>query len=119
MKLSTMTNDQKRIAIAEKRGWKYILVNKFPNYNLMGVPPTSSHLHHQIPNYLSDLNAMHEALKSIRPDDRGNPPDKWEDWLHFVEILGAHFTGEEDVAFATARQLADAFLLATGVAEWL
>lgn len=59
-----MTNEEQRIAIAEACGWKF-------NY---GMPQTGTDnrlydmhgsCYHGVPDYLNDLNAMHEAEKTL------------------------------------------------------
>jgi len=63
-----MNPEQQRIAIAEACGWKFI-----PEYyhgedqppEFTTVTPDGKHLCGYYPDYLNDLNAMHEAEKQL------------------------------------------------------
>jgi len=63
-----MNPEQQRIAIAEACGWKFI-----PEYyhgedqppEFTTVTPDGKHLCGYYPDYLTDLNAMHEAEESL------------------------------------------------------
>jgi len=124
MKLSELTPEQKRIAIAEACGWADLEIEGFSEYGvpcfmLMGSNGTGTRL--MPPGYLNDLNAMASAesakempynteyvwwLGRIACEARGMNPDKQnESDLNAMAV------------FATATQRADAFLLATGRAE--
>ena len=96
-----MKPEQQRIAIAEACGtmkWSYAL-------------PTKT-IACTVPDYLNDLNAMHEAEKiCLRPNPgEAHAYEKWETWIKYVGILGDQYTGDDDVAHATASQRAKAFL---------
>ena len=61
-----MTEQEQRIAIAQWCGWTMIW--QAPIDGWRGCCPTGSgHLHANLPDYLRDLNAMHEA--EMRLDD--------------------------------------------------
>lgn len=115
-----MTPEAQRIAIAEACGWTDIRRPCDSNYHdlptdtlrilygrVCGIPPGWIHSQNSrpLPDYLSDLNAMHEAEKTL---------DEAQ-WLQYVVHLltitlrqapGARF-GE---IRATATQRAEAFL---------
>ncbi len=112
-----MNSDKQRAAIAEYCGWKDVRGH-------MGIPPENGMLfpypeHHEedwrlkpfrgIPDYLNDLNAMHEAEKMF-----SNP--QWQEYGYQLEhsMLGmpASLTLHDlaTVAHATAAQRAEAFL---------
>ncbi len=112
-----MKAEAQRVVIAEACGWVY-----YPEHNhgfggwgccKIGQPVTSCD---RIPDYLSDLNAMHEAEKVFYSD-----PDKSVRYAEFIldvlEIPHA-FVGGGRCAFltnhATAAQRAEAFLRAIG-----
>ena len=60
-----------------------------------------NHRAHYIPDYFSDLNAMHEAEKVL--DIVAERGDYW-DYLSFIT------GGEDEMIYATASQRAEAFL---------
>jgi hypothetical protein len=100
-----MTPEQKRIAIAEACGfakdWDYKRAKPFRGWCVDGLP-----------DYLNDLNAMHEAEKVITKEQI--PTFEY----YITEITGStgmglrrYFIGEVfKVAHATAAQRADAFI---------
>ena len=102
-----MSPEAQRIAIATACGWK-AHVDGLGYYQ--GVHPALMG-GRAIPDYLRDLNAMHEAEK-VLPD--GNT--YWE----FIRILddivkhGPHTDYVADRASATAAQRAEAFLRTLG-----
>ena len=114
MKLTDLTPEQKRIAIAEACGWKQIQKLGLDNelYGWIEQGPLDP-----IPDYLNDLNAMHEAQKRLMLIEGA--------WHRFALILRDICTpehGAKELCWpfaveATAAQRADAFLLATGRAE--
>jgi|688.fasta_scaffold241180_5 hypothetical protein len=58
-----MTQEQKRIKLAEAGGWKV-----HPNDRFIVIPPNSPHSVQPlstIPDYFNDLNAVHELEKTI------------------------------------------------------
>ena len=99
-----MNPEQQRIAIAEACGWKFI-----PEYyhgedqppEFTTVTPDGKHLCGYYPDYLNDLNAMHEAIMSLTLEDQCN----------MLEILRKDvlkFTAP--TITATAEQCLEAFL---------
>jgi hypothetical protein len=126
MKIDSMTPEQKRIAIAEACGWK-CLPRLLHNGQWKDIPswvqrrfydgkPEDYCMGGQMigampPDYLNDLNAMHEAEKILK--DTG----QYTGLSLYITSLGG---GIEDQAcledywqccHATAAQRADAFLL--------
>ena len=109
---NTMTPEQQRIAIAEACGWKpdgeklssgVVLWNKRTWINLK--PYGDGYLCDQrVPDYLNDLNAMHEVEKLLVGTQR----------LDYIEWLG--YCDDDYAAklfrfiHATAKQRAEAFL---------
>ena len=97
-----MTPERQRIAIAEACGWKHIL--KDPVL-FRGTPPWSDNDGlHEIPDYLSDLNAMHEAEKVLDSAD----------WIRYHRklrsIIMESGRAQSQEVSATAAQRAEAFL---------
>ena len=98
-----MTPEAQRIAIVEVCGWKH-----------NGLGPKDS-LHHptncqcfsgpscSLPDYLNDLNAMHEAVETLR-----NLPGS--EWFDFQQILKEECGSTMNCIQATAAQRAEAFL---------
>jgi hypothetical protein len=114
-----MTPEQKLIAIAEACGWTGITIQC--RNIACGVPPTSRlgpaiYLDGKwfkiIPDYLNDLNAMHEAEKTLSRNDK----QKYLDILADAPREDIYYTWADSV-FATAAQRAEAFLKAIGKYE--
>jgi len=119
-----MKPEQQRIAIAEALGW--ISLTGTPNDMLwpcdsyrtgvdgdMMKPPGVTHRHGAAPpDYLNDLNAMHEAL-SILTDTQ---------WMRFLRLLVPRTDGTPDARWwlmkqamtAPAAQVTEAFLRTIG-----
>jgi hypothetical protein len=65
-----MTPEAQRIAIAEACGWKNVKATGFvANLSTVGIAGTKDGLRTSIPDYISDLNAMHEAEKALSDED--------------------------------------------------
>jgi len=67
--MNDMTPEAQRIAIAETCGWR--LVEDHPDYAPYWEDPKGnmvavSNYGHRFPDYLNDLNAMHEAEKTLK-----------------------------------------------------
>jgi hypothetical protein len=97
-----MTQEEQRIAIAEACGWK-------TGYR-------DPEAWHPLPDYLNDLNAMHEAERLLDEDDQ---------WLEYMLNLQRVLERNpdrgkwvvcQDNMHATAAQRAEAFLRTIG--EW-
>jgi hypothetical protein len=110
-----MTPEQQIIAIAEACGWtECVFVESIglakgrPGKNTPSYGTYENGMA-QLPDYLNDLNAMHEVEKIlIRPNlyAKGG----WGTYLHNLSIV----TDEQHPIDATAAQRAEAFLLAIG-----
>lgn len=131
-RISEMSPEEKRIAIAEACGAKWWLYdsgytwlmsgelkdtqfNKAGRWTKSGTPkdPSKIVVGNSIPDYLNDLNAMHEAEKTFI-----EYPDRMTYWGQLHRLIGA-----DDKPFhkcwygvmtATAEQRAHAFLLTLG-----
>ncbi len=130
-----MKPEEQTIAIAESVGWKWIQTNFEAKSGFIGtdsphsgnIPyqgrnyPSNAHLPtygKAIPDYLNDLNAMHDAMAYLDPEQMTqfaselsalvleNPHKYWWD-------LSSHEVGH--VANATAKQRAEAFLKTLGL----
>lgn len=106
-----MTDEQMRIAIAEACGWHE---EKEP----VGSAFATAWWHHNdrypsylmpLPDYLNDLNAMHEAEKVLLKD--GHESDLWLEYLSNLVICAPAGLSSH----ATARQRAEAFLKTKGI----
>ena len=97
-----MNNEKQRIAIAEACGWK---PNPFIRDMSGQVFPQSP------PDYLNDLNAMHEAEKMLTEHQW----DEYERVLRLVCDGCSYFEGAgKELLHATAAQRAEAFLRTLG-----
>jgi hypothetical protein len=120
-----MNQEKQRIAIAEACGWKDIKDTNHEDVNiesrsisywsgLTGVPPKFIHYKNRIriPDYLNDLNAMHQAEMSRVDMEDGGFIVLFREYLH--TILGH----DNSLAIhATATQRARAFLETLGLWE--
>ena len=107
-----MKEEQQRIAIAEACGWidcEHIESLGFclGKHKEGRVQYDSGHS--VLPDYLNDLNAMHEAEKALRKPMKGSDTDTIiGDRMHkYAELIGYAFD-------ATAAQRAEAFLKTIG-----
>ena len=112
-----MTTEEQRIAIAEVCGYSDFLEEKISTgafgraiilrarHSPPDAPP-EMHPYKSVPDYLNDLNAMHEVLKILLPPGKGK--------TRFVEILKELVGVLDDQEFflihSTASQQAEAFL---------
>ena len=109
-----MTPEQQRIAIAEACGWTNVAPRIVKNVKHQGDDITVGIWSDDgwIPNYLNDLNAMHEAEKVLTLGQR----------VIYADNLCIIWTGRDDRAVpiwfwiteATAAQRAEAFLRTIG-----
>jgi hypothetical protein len=104
-----MTNEQINAAIAEACGWTDIHDSgPWHNHKLWGYPPElpgqGGNAYKYMPDYVHDLNAMHEAEKTLTDDQRE---------VFYPRNLGA-WQRPFNVIYATARQRAEAFLRVMG-----
>ena len=98
-----MKPEAQRIAIAEACGWT---ANPFgglcpPNLH----PATNINQQFELPDYLNDLNAMHETEKVLTGNNR----------LRYCELVAS--ITKHDSMFATAAQRAEAFLRT--ISKWV
>jgi len=130
-----MKPEEQRIAIAEACGWKPDddgdgtgWKGSWIHQRLIGMKPTfrggkvvSYLIEQTVPDYLNDLNAMHEAEKVLSTEaqqfnfanilydlTQGFKPDEVQDWLpDFWEVSRSNVFAH---IHATATQRAEAFL---------
>lgn len=103
-----MSPEAQRIAIAEACGWKEGASRTSPPMPELGLirqwhDPKTNFLTPNLPDYLNDLNAMHEAEKVLYKS-----PAKWRRYrqqLNWLPDYGVR---------ATAAQRAEAFLKTIG-----
>ena len=118
-----MTPEAQRIAIAKACGWQHCTVNHhstgmFLKGTLIGTSPDSERTQ-TVPDYLNDLNAMHEAWMTL---DRKQRVAFSRELRQVVVLHGgvASCFNEDIVALcenATAAQRAEAFLRTMGLWE--
>ena len=97
-----MTNEQINAAIAEACGWKEVRVNG--GAGVYKGFDNGAELRPDIPDYCTDLNAMHEAEKFLRD-------------ANLLFEYGMHITNSHHYEYllrATARERAEAFLRTLG-----
>lgn len=102
-----MTPEKQRIAIAEVCGFHFI---RGCFYTDPKVPIMAAN----VPDYPNDLNAMHEAEKTLTNDEWD---DKFYHWLGFVVSGGQEeqlWQWRKMIVHATAAQRAEAFLRTIG-----
>ena len=102
-----MKPEQQRIAIAEACGWENIAWFKLHAGNedywgtkYIGVDEYATR--HRLPEYLNDLNVMHEVEKML--GEKGLVEQLM--YLHFISPVRSEWS----LATATAAQRAEAFL---------
>lgn len=91
-----MTDQEIRHAIAKMMGWEWSLEGHWKNKKWPG------HKYHEPPDYLNDLNAMHEAEKVLTRD-------QWETYLQRIWSVCSSTSEDFVIAHATAKQRAEAF----------
>lgn len=110
-----MTDQEINIAIAEACGWTY--VNKYGGRTKHATwakwkvrNPEENQNSHDLPNFCNDLNAMHEAEKTLTLDQRRLY------WQHLYRITEKGRMAEPGwlTATASARLRAEAFLRTLG-----
>ena len=98
-----MTDEQINAAIAEACGWTEIGECESGGFRLRGFPSDRFESHRKpIPNYCTDLNAMHEAEETIYKH--------YHMWSAYYYAVGA---GPFSL-HVTARKKAEAFLKVVG-----
>ena len=118
-----MTPEQQRIAIAEACGWTEIEPCTCCDGVSRGYTPTPGAHKKHLPNYLNDLNAMHEAEETL---DASQCAEYARQLMkhhptYCVTVLDNRFAPTEEIAYetyqllhATASQRAEAFLRTIG-----
>ena len=109
-----MKPEEQRIAIAKAFGWTAIEPCTCCDTVSRGYEPTPGAYKKHLPDYLNDLNAMHEAEKMLSNQQK----EKYLDILSdFTE--GRRDTSHvwHDTVFTTAAQRAEAFLHTLG--KWV
>ena len=103
-----MSPDKQRIAIAEACGWTWEPFGD-GSYCWNSPGPSKRIFYSQPPDYLNDLNAMHEAEKMLgsfeMPMEDGTLPAEY--WDYLCEVSTCYVN-------ATAAQRAEAFLKTIG-----
>lgn len=107
-----MKTELQRIAIAEACGWQRDKTTdaEFEKSRIrdIWVTPDGKRLIHGIsgtPDYLYDLNAIHEAEKTLTQSQR----------VDYMNALGQICGTQQEKPFATAAQRAEAFLRTLGL----
>ena len=106
-----MKPEAQRIAIAEVCGWTYVrsVVDRNPDNDRMSYLAGSLRNNKwdewEVPDYLNDLNAMHEAQKTLTYAQQG----EMSLWITRMTC-----DGYGPQLFATAAQRAEAFLRTIG-----
>ena len=95
-----MKPEQQRIAIAEACGWANIRWNGV-RYNWVGHRPETARDDYALPDYLNNLNAMHEAEKTMGDAQL---------WVEYQSYLSDAMEHVGWLYHATAAQRAEAFL---------
>ena len=121
-----MNPEQQRIAIAEACGWSHKTLDNetywWHDENNKSLPPSDDGMR-ACPNYLNDLNAMHEAEETL---DASQCAEYARQLMkhhptYCVTVLDNRFAPTEEIAYqtyqllhATATQRAEAFLRTIG-----
>ena len=107
-----MTDDEINIAIAEACGWRFsplAHIESKPFATMCWIAPNGADWQMQkLPDYCNDLNAMHEAEKTL-----GDRLFVYRNILALV-VIDDPMNRYNEPAFATARQRAEAFLRTIG-----
>ena len=111
-----MNTEKQRIAIAEACGWTDVKGTKgvHPKARFKGCGYADDWI--ALPDYLNDLNAMHEAEKVLTPKYQpAKGESQWSDYLAWLGFCGENKTREVyECVTATAAQRAEAFLRTVG-----
>lgn len=105
-----MTLEAQRIAIAEACGWSR---GKSP-YAGADCWCKNDGYKMTLPDYLNDLNAMHEAEKVLNPEQQINYASRLARYFKDNSTHGSDFLTDFDLLHATAAQRAEAFLKTIG-----
>ena len=120
-----MNKEKQRIKIAEACGWEFKKGKANPNQTMCREPGITFDCWWAtdiLPDYLNDLNAMHEAektLEGIKPVYKGGWMTQFDDYegalLEIVQEQGNRQRREAGCTSATAAQRAEAFLKTLGL----
>ena len=99
-----MTEQEQRISIAEACGWVKHVDNETQNCLGWKSPNHGALLFDFVPDYYTDLNAMHEAERTLANDTKTD----------YIRLLNKGDFSCRRLAFATAAQRAEAFLRTIG-----
>jgi hypothetical protein len=112
-----MTRNEQRIAIARACGWKNFNSASHEGSIQYGQPPNAPHNSWELPDYLNDLNAMHEAEKVLTPKHQpAKGESQWGEYLGWLGFCVEYNTREVyECVTATASQRAEAFLRTLGL----
>jgi hypothetical protein len=111
-----MKPESQRIAIAEACGWIDIKPSGRLDGQILAYPPKNFIVgnREELPNYLNDLNAMHEAEKVLTSEQRFSYVEELEKILGLTdEVICSVISWI--TAHATAAQRAEAFLRTLGL----
>ena len=96
-----MTDEQKRIKIAESCGWRKMAAPRELGFGA-SAPDKCWYFVHQLPDYLNDLNACHEMEKVLTFDQQ-------YDYIEALEKFNPDLPHQFGLCHASASQRAEAF----------
>lgn len=115
-----MTPEQQRIAIAEACGWKHYGCtgcSSSPCRCAEWIHESTDWTPSSLPDYLNDLNAMHEAILTLEVS-------QWKLFVTHLQMVALKITKDDDIIYrdmcllgSTASQRAEAFLKTIG--KWV
>lgn len=108
-----MKPEAQRIAIAEACGWSDVKTEAVgsPAHSWPLCGSKAGVFSRLVPDYLTDLNAMHEAEGRAL---NGRQYDQWADTLCAIAIRNGETSRDLALARATAQERAEAFLRTLG-----
>jgi hypothetical protein len=111
-----MTDQEINVAIAEACGWteiRYYYENEWTTCKeWLGITPRGGLWH--VPNYCTDLNAIHKAEQTLNSSLVSRYNDELAKTCKVLESIFAKTGPQGWVFHATARQRAEAFLRTLG-----
>lgn len=106
-----MTPEEQRLAIARACGWRIYKSNGITYYERPGGNVYNHALCvEDLPDYLNDLNAIHEAEKILMTD-----PNLMNKYQNYELVKFVSSTNSNWLCRATAAQRAEAFLKTLGL----
>jgi hypothetical protein len=121
---AAMSPQAQRIAIAEACGFsgefgkRWILETGMEGEDEFVFAATRNHLDEEVPDYLNDLNAMHEAEETLSANQRIDfacyLTEPVRDQIYNVMPYDLHYPVCFPAIHTTARQRAEAFLRTIG-----